>query len=385
MNTPPEGVSVGGRLTQEEIEEAFDTGFGYRISGINPRRNHQDRRYVLVFANEDGPYDDSVTRGRFEYVGEGLTGDQSETSPGNSTLIDAIGDDIPIHFFYQSESDDKWEYQGLVDVLDYEFIERDGRDVLVFTMEHRDTGMTRDAEDWLDAVRKELAQYQKQHEERVVHLGEIYDFSEKRLASKFTENDHVRAKIRQTLQRLRDRGEVDFLDEDGTYRINDLDFNTEIDRESSEANESRTQEPDSEPQLTEDEERFTETRRRARDSEFIEAVREAYNQTCVICGSSRETPDGRPEVEAAHIYPKSEDGADDVRNGVALCRLHHWAFDTGWLSFTDDHEILVKDVPEREGYYEFKQLEGDSLVLPEEGSVEPHPTYLQEHRELHGF
>ncbi|WP_233255291.1 HNH endonuclease [Haloplanus rallus] len=210
-------------------------------------------------------------------------------------------------------------------------------------------------------------------------------FSEKRLASKFPENDHVRAKIRQTLQRLRDRGEVDFLDENGAYRINDLDLNAELDRESSEADKSRTPDPDSEPQLTEDEERFTETRRRARDSDFIEAVREAYNQTCVVCGSSRETPDGQPEVEAAHIYPKSAGGADDVRNGVALCRLHHWAFDTGWLAFTDDHEILVKDVPEREGYYEFKQLEGNSLVLPEEGGVEPHPTYLQEHRELHGF
>jgi putative restriction endonuclease len=339
----------------------------------------------LVFANEDGPYDDSVTQGQFKYVGEGLTGDQSETSPGNSTLIDAIGGGIPAHFFYQSKSDDQWEYQGLVDVLDYEFVERDGRDVLVFTMEHRDTGMTRKAEDWLGAVRKELAQYQEQHDERVVPLQEIYDFSEKRLASKFPENDHVRAKIRQTIQRLRDRGEVAFLDEDGTYRINDLDLNAEIDRDISRAGESRTLEPDSESQLTEDEERFTETRRRARDPDFIEAVREAYNQTCVVCGSSRETPDGQPEVEAAHIYPKSEGGVDDVRNGVALCRLHHWAFDTGWLAFTDDHEILVKDVPKREGYYEFKQLEGNSLTLPEKGGVEPHPTYLQEHRELHGF
>jgi putative restriction endonuclease len=382
----PDGLTEGERVTQEEIEEAFDTGFGYRISGINPRRDQQDRRYVLVFANEDGPYDDSVTQGRFEYVGEGLSGDQSETSPGNSTLIDAIGGGIPVHFFYQSESDDKWEYQGLVDVLDYEFVERDGRDVLVFTMEHRNTEMTRDAEDWLDAVRKELAQYQVQHEERVVHLRELYDFSEKRLASKFPENDHVRAKIRQTLQRLRDGEEIDFLDEDGTYRINDLDLDAEINQGVVGADDHLpTTEPDSEPQLTEDEEQFTETRRRARDSGFIESVREAYNQTCVVCGSSREAPDGRPEVEAAHIYPKSEGGADDVRNGVALCRLHHWAFDTGWLAFTDDHEILVKDVPEREGYYQFKQLEGNSLVLPEEGGVEPHPTYLQEHRELHGF
>jgi putative restriction endonuclease len=55
MNTPPERVSLGDRLSQEEIEEAFDTGFGYRISGINPRRDNLDRRYVLVFANETDP------------------------------------------------------------------------------------------------------------------------------------------------------------------------------------------------------------------------------------------------------------------------------------------------------------------------------------------
>lgn len=382
MRTPPEGVSVGDCVTQEDIEEAFDTGFGYRISGINPRRDQQDSRYVLVFATEEGPYDDSVTQGRFEYVGEGLSGDQSETSPGNSTLIDAIGGDIPVHFFYQSASDDEWEYQGVVDVREYEVVERDGRDVLVFTMEYRDDEMTHDSEDWLDAVRKELGRYQERHDERIVHLRELYDSSERRLASKFPENDHVRAKIRQTLQRLRDRGEVVFLDEQGTYRITDLDLET---GEMLSTTEPVTAETSSDPQLTEDEERFTETRRRERDSEFATTVREAYNRTCAVCGSSRETPDGSPEVEAAHIYPKSEGGSDDVRNGITLCRLHHWAFDTGWLAFTDDHEILVKDVPEREGYYEFKQLEGDSLVLPTDGGVEPHPTYLREHRGLHGF
>jgi putative restriction endonuclease len=293
----PDGITPGESVTQEEIEQAFDTGFGYRISGINPRRDSQDRRYVLVFATEEGPYDDDVTRGQFNYIGEGLTGDQSETSPGNSTLIDAIDGGIPVHFFYQATSGGKWEYQGLVDVLRYEFVERDGREVLEFTLQHRKP----------------------------------------------------------------DRHETD------------VEKTTILDSRSGD------------PQLTEDEERFVDTRRRARDTEFAEMVREAYDRTCAVCGSRRETPTGDPEVEAAHIYPKSEGGADDVRNGVALCRLHHWAFDTGWLAFTDDHEILVKDVPEREGYYEFKQLEGNSLVLPEEGGVEPHPTYLQEHRELHGF
>ncbi|WP_254767572.1 hypothetical protein [Salinilacihabitans rarus] len=140
MRSPPPGINIGERYTQDDIEEAFDTGFGYQISGINPRRDSQDRRYVLLFANEDGPYDDSVTRGRFEYDGEGLSGDQSESSPGNSVLIDAISAGTPVHFFYQDSGDGEWEYQGLVDVLGYRFEQKGGRQVLVFEMEHQGTG-----------------------------------------------------------------------------------------------------------------------------------------------------------------------------------------------------------------------------------------------------
>lgn len=71
MREPPKDIEIGSRYSQEEIESAFNTGFGYQISGINPRRDEYDNRYVLVFANEDGPYDDAVTQGRFEYIGEG--------------------------------------------------------------------------------------------------------------------------------------------------------------------------------------------------------------------------------------------------------------------------------------------------------------------------
>jgi putative restriction endonuclease len=137
MSEPPEGLEIGDRFTQQEIEDEFDTGFGYQISGINPRRDEQDRRYILLFSNEDGPYEDSVVRGQFEYIGEGLSGDQSESSPGNSSLIDAITSAIPIHFFYQDSGDGNWEYRGLVDVLGYQIEERGGRQVLVFSMEHR--------------------------------------------------------------------------------------------------------------------------------------------------------------------------------------------------------------------------------------------------------
>lgn len=302
---PSVEVSVGDQLTKEEIEETFDTGFGYQISGINPRRDDSDHRYVLLFATQDGPYNDLITQGKFEYIGEGQTGDQRETSPGNSVLIDAISSDIMVYFFYKGSNEKKWEYQGPVDVLDYECKEHDGRRLLVFRMEH-------------------------QHASAL----EMEEPSQKAVASE-------QMNLKQAV--------------------------------------------DAPPQLTDEGDEFTQIRRRARDTAFSTLIRQVYDRTCAFCGSRRETPNGNPEVEAAHIYPKREGGADDVRNGIALCKLHHWAFDTGWLSVNDEHEILVKDTPDQEGYDEFKQLEGNTLYLPENTTVTPHPLFLAQHRELNGF
>jgi hypothetical protein len=139
------------------------------------------------------------------------------------------------------------------------------------------------------------------------------------------------------------------------------------------------------PELTEDDESFITARRRKRDQAFAQKVKEAYDERCAMCGARRVAPNGSTEVEAAHIYPKSEGGVDDVRNGAALCKLHHWAFDNGWLSITDDYDIIVRDAEDRDGYDEFSNLDGDSLHLPDDEDLRPHPKFLHEHRSLHGF
>ena len=221
VQTPPPALEEGDRLSQEDLEELFDTGFGYQVSGINPRRDENDDRYVLLFASEDGPYGDDVSAGRFEYVGEGLEGDQSKSSPGNATLISAIDEDIPIYLFVGPEEETGWVYQGPVEVLDYEFEERDGRQVLVFTMEH--VGAAGDAEaldrdlTWQAATRLELERYLAAHGDRL-SLDEFYAFAEDRLSRRFPENDHVRAQMRRQLQNLRDDDDVEFLG-DGEYRV----------------------------------------------------------------------------------------------------------------------------------------------------------------------
>ncbi|MFA9427100.1 HNH endonuclease [Natronorubrum sp. A-ect3] len=145
-------------------------------------------------------------------------------------------------------------------------------------------------------------------------------------------------------------------------------------------------EPEREPpELTEPKTEYTETTRRVRSSAFRKAILEAYDETCAVCESQRRSPAGNPEVEAAHIYPKSEGGSDDVRNGLALCKFHHWAFDNGWISVTDDHEIVVRDKPGTEAYNELVTFDGTALSLPQDPNHYPHQIFLQMHRQLHGF
>lgn len=140
-----------------------------------------------------------------------------------------------------------------------------------------------------------------------------------------------------------------------------------------------------EPDLTADSETFTETQRRVRSGAFPKLVKAAYDFRCAICGRSRTSPAGTVDIEAAHIYPKRENGRDLVQNGLALCRLHHWAFDTGWLAVTDEYRVLVADRSDLEGYEEFSRLEGTELTLPADDEQHPYAKFLAAHRGLHGF
>lgn len=77
---------------------------------------------------------------------------------------------------------------------------------------------------------------------------------------------------------------------------------------------------------------------------FAKKVLLAYNGVCVICGEYLAGGPGVSSgIEAAHILPWSKFDLDEVRNGLALCKQHHWAFDSGLLSvlFDFDEELYV--------------------------------------------
>jgi putative restriction endonuclease len=84
--------------------------------------------------------------------------------------------------------------------------------------------------------------------------------------------------------------------------------------------------------------------RRARRSGFVEEVLRAYAYSCAMCGfdgALGRTPVG---IEAAHVRWHSQDGPDEVANGLALCALHHALLDLGVLGITVDLRIQVSQL-----------------------------------------
>jgi putative restriction endonuclease len=85
----------------------------------------------------------------------------------------------------------------------------------------------------------------------------------------------------------------------------------------------------------------TKVARLARSVVFKQRIHELYRAKCCICGTGLRVPVGPYEIEAAHIVPRSLRGCDDARNGLALCRRHHWAFDKGLFGIDEHRKIHV--------------------------------------------
>lgn len=120
--------------------------------------------------------------------------------------------------------------------------------------------------------------------------------------------------------------------------------------------------------------------RKFRDVSFRRHVRAAYDNTCAVSGLRLINGGGRPEVQAAHIWPVENDGPDTVRNGLALTGTAHWLFDRGLITVDDSYRILVASggLPENATAL----LTTDrTLRLPVNRAHWPHPTFLAWHRE----
>jgi putative restriction endonuclease len=118
-------------------------------------------------------------------------------------------------------------------------------------------------------------------------------------------------------------------------------------------------------------------RRRIHQDVFRTRVLHAYRDRCAICNLGR-----RGLLDAAHIVDDShEDGLAIVPNGLALCRIHHGAYDQYLIGIRPDLTLQVADdvLEEVDGpmlQHGLKAILGQRIRVPKARVLRPDPARL---------
>ena len=122
---------------------------------------------------------------------------------------------------------------------------------------------------------------------------------------------------------------------------------------------------------------------RLHQSSFRERVLRAYREQCAVCRLRHQEL-----LDAAHILPDSDENSmPTVSNGLALCKLHHAAFDRHFLAVRDDYIVEVRPdiLGETDGpmlVHGLQQLHGSRIALPRATELRPDRDLLSHRYEL---
>ena len=114
------------------------------------------------------------------------------------------------------------------------------------------------------------------------------------------------------------------------------------------------------------------------DSFGRELVLSAYKDQCALCRLRH-----RELLDAAHIIPDTEPGGDPiVKNGIALCKLHHAAFDNFFIGIRPDFRVIVREdmLKETDGpmlRHGLQGLHNTKLIVPRRQNLRPDPELLE--------
>ncbi len=123
-----------------------------------------------------------------------------------------------------------------------------------------------------------------------------------------------------------------------------------------------------------------------RDKAFRSIILDEYRCQCVVCQSKfllkQANADDLVEAEAAHIVPIEDRGPEDPRNGLAMCRRHHWAFDKGLFTVTDINTIKVSSAVQRaeRRRFDLEEYEGVSIIGPASDICRPADEAIHHHQ-----
>lgn len=120
-------------------------------------------------------------------------------------------------------------------------------------------------------------------------------------------------------------------------------------------------------------------KQRLHQERFRYLVLAAYRSQCAMC-RLRHTP----LLDAAHILPdRDERGMPEVPNGIALCRIHHGAYDVGILGVDSEHRIHLRSdvLEEQDGpmlRHGLQEMHGSLIQVPRQAQHHPRREYLAE-------
>jgi predicted restriction endonuclease len=122
--------------------------------------------------------------------------------------------------------------------------------------------------------------------------------------------------------------------------------------------------------------------REKRDAAFRSIVLGNYGHTCAVTGQRFYSP-RHVEADGAHIIRKDVHGTDDPRNGIALSKSAHWAFDRGIFTISNQYEVIVNPNISSASVARFPALELDrrKISLPADSCYWPHPDALAWHKQ----
>jgi len=112
---------------------------------------------------------------------------------------------------------------------------------------------------------------------------------------------------------------------------------------------------------------------------FRARVLNAYNKRCAIC-----TLKYAELLDAAHILPDTDErGLPVVTNGMAMCTIHHRAYDQNFLGVSPDYVVHINErmLADSDGpmlQYGLQAMNGKPLELPTRREDQPDREHLAE-------
>jgi putative restriction endonuclease len=121
--------------------------------------------------------------------------------------------------------------------------------------------------------------------------------------------------------------------------------------------------------------------RRRRAPGFAEVVKRACAYQCAMCGFDGALGRVPVALEAAHVRWHSQDGPDELENGLCLCELHHALFDLGVIGLTDHQKVTISPlyVARTPAGRAIDALAGTELATPRTGQQLVELQYVRWH------